>query len=150
RRPHVLGHALGAADEERGAVLDPIDDIAALFPDAVLDVGLVGGIAREGEIESRQRAVLERILPFELMEKIVGEMAVAEEQPVAPTRPGCAALLNKGAERRDAGSWPHHDDVAGGRGQGEVLVGAKLDADAAALLQPLGDEIRSNALAGTA
>ena len=60
----------------------------------------------------RERAVLERVLPFELVEEIVGEAAVAEEQPAAARGAGGAALLHEGAERRDAGAGPDHDDVA--------------------------------------
>ena len=63
-----------------------------------------------------------------LVEEVVGEMPVAEEQPVAALRRRGAALLHEGAERRDAGAGPDHDDVAIGRGQREVPVGLELHA----------------------
>ena len=59
------------------------------------------------------------------------------------------ALLHEGAKRRDAGAGADHDDVALGRGQGEMPVGLELDAHARALLQARG-VIRRNAVAGAA
>ena len=88
----------------------------------MLHVDLLGRIAREGEIDARERAVLERILPFELIEEIMGEAAVAEEQPAAPGGSSRAALLHERPERRNAGSRPDHDDVPIWRGQREMPV----------------------------
>src|SRR5204862_2858010 len=79
--------------------------------------------------------VLERVLPFELIEEIVREGAVAEEQPAAAFRLRRTALLNEGAKRRDAGAGADHDDVALGRGQGEMPIWLELDAHARAFLQ---------------
>src|SRR5260370_39675415 len=99
--PHVLRHVLGvAADVEIRAVVEPIDEIAPRVPHAMLHVDLLGRIAREGEIDAGERAVLERILPFELIEEIMGEAAVAQEQPAAPAFPRRPALLHESPERR--------------------------------------------------
>ena len=76
----------------------------------------------------------------------MGELAVAEEQPVAALGGGGAALLHEGAERRDAGARADHDDVAVRRGQREMPVRAKLDADAVAALEPLGDLVEATPL----
>ena len=105
RGAHVLRHRLGvAADVEARAALQPVDDLAPPLAQPVLDVDLLGRVAREGEVEPRQRAVGEGVLPFELVEEIVREAAVAEEQPVAAAGADGAALLHEGAERRDAGA----------------------------------------------
>src|SRR5262249_6854370 len=147
--PHVLCHVLGvAADVEMRAVVEPIDEIVPRLPHAVLHVDLFGLIAREGEIDPAQRAIRERLLPFELIEEIVGEAAVAEEQPVASCRGGCTAFLYEGAERRDAGPRPDHDDVLVRRRQREMPVRPQLDTQGLGLAQPVGDIARSHA--GTA
>src|SRR5207247_9395612 len=110
--PPVLRQVLGAAaDVEIRAVVEPIDETAPRVPHAMLHVDLLGRIAREGEIDARERAILERILPFELIEKIMGEAAVAEEQPAAPGGSSRTALLHERPERRNAGPRPDHEDV---------------------------------------
>src|SRR5712671_3083960 len=146
RAAHVLGHLLGvAADIEIGAVLEPLDQLAAAIPQAVLDVDLLRRVAREGDVHAGQRPVLQGILPFELVEEVVGVVAVAEEQPGFSGGARAAALLDEAAERRDAGARTHHDDVAIGRRQAEMLVGPQLHPHAVALAQALGDEARRHA-----
>src|SRR6266851_8923944 len=143
--PHVLRHVLGvAADVEIRAVVEPIDEIAPLVPHAMLHVDLLGCIARERVLHAGQRAVGQRVLPFELIEKIMGEAAVAEEQPAAAACRGGAALLHERPERRNAGSRSDHDDVPVRRGQREMPVRPQLYPQAAALVQPFGDMAGSN------
>ncbi len=79
-RTHILRHRFGvAADIEIGATVEPVDEVVALVPDAVLHIELLRCVAREGEVHARERAILQGILPFELIEEIVGELAVAKE-----------------------------------------------------------------------
>ena len=122
----------------------------ALFPHPVLDVDFLRRVAREGDVHAGERAVFQRVLPVELVEEIVGVLAVAEEQPAAPFRRDGAALLHEGAERRDAGARADHDDVFVLRRQREVLVGLELDPHAAAALEPLGGIVGGDAFAGAA
>src|SRR2546423_1313482 len=80
-RAHVLGHPLCvAANVKKRPRVPPFDEIAPRFPHAMLHVDLLQRVAREGKVDARQRAVGERVLPFELIEKIVGEAAGAEEK----------------------------------------------------------------------
>src|ERR1700680_642293 len=131
---HVLRHLVGvAADVEIRAVVEPIDEIPPRLPHAMLHVDLLGCVARERNIHPGQRAVLERILPLELIEKIVGEAAVAEEQPAAPACRRRAALLHERPERRNAGPRPDHDDVLIRRRQREMPVRSAFYAQTIAL-----------------
>ena len=143
----VLGHRLlVAADVEMRAVLEPGEQLGAALPHAVLDVDLLGLIAREGDVEAGEQAVLQPLLPFELVQEIVGEVAIAEEQPVAPAGTCRLPLLQEGAKRRDAGAGADHDDrpVRIVR-QAEVLVRLDVDLEPVADPQPLGDEARGDA-----
>ena len=71
------------------------------------------------------------------------EAPVAEEQPVAAGRAGGAALLDEGAERRDAGAGADHDGVALGAGQPEMPVRLELDPHACARLQAVGRNVEA-------
>ena len=119
----------------------------ALLPDAVLDIDLLRLVAGERHIHARQRAVFHGLLPFELIQEVVGRRPVAEEQPVTPRRPARAALLQKSAERRNAGPRPDHDDILVGGGQPEMPVGAQLDANLVATPASFRDIGRCDALA---
>ena len=101
---NVLGHRLLVVAAEVRAVLEPGEQLGAALPHAVLDVDLLGLIAREGDVEVGEQAVLQPLLPFELVQEIVGEVAIAEEQPVAPAGARRLPLLQEGAKRRDAGA----------------------------------------------
>src|SRR5690349_4882393 len=121
-----------------------------MLPDAMLDVNLFRLVTRKGHVHACQHAVLESVLPLELIEEIVGELPIAEEQPVAST--GCrgAALLYECPERGDAGARSDHDDVALRRRQCEMPVRPKLDAHPIAACEPLGDMVRGDAPADAA
>ena len=67
-----------------------------------------------------------------------------------PVACGGAALLHEGAERRDAGAGPDHDDVLVRRRQTEMFVGLELHPHAGAALEPLGHVVRRDALARAA
>ncbi len=123
----IGGHARGiTADVEVRAVLDPVVEFATAPAQRVLDVDLLGLVAREREVEPLQRAGLERLLPLELVEKVAAEMRIAEEQPVATrcSRTRFGAFLDEAAERRHASAGPDHDHVArriGGQAEAFVL-----------------------------
>ena len=123
------------------AVLEPGEQLGAALPHAVLDVDLLGLIAREGDVEVGQQAVLQPLLPFQLVQEIVGEVAIAEEQPVAPAGSRGLPLLQEGAKRRDAGAGADRDDrPVRIVGQAEVLVRLDVDLEPVAGAQALGDE----------
>ncbi len=66
-----------------GAAVEPGDEFAPLLPDPVLDVDLFRLVAGEGDVDAGERAVLQGLLPFELVQEVVGEVTVAEKEPVA-------------------------------------------------------------------
>jgi len=73
---------------------------------------------------------------------------MAEEQPVLAERTGRAAIEQKGAERRDAGAGPDHDDrrlsdPAAARSRGLLHIDLNLVAG----LDAFGKEGRGKALA---
>src|SRR5262249_15590657 len=105
------------------AVLEPGVQFAAALTDAVLHIDLVALVARDREMESRHRPALERLLPFDWIEKIAVELRIAEQQPVAAVRAERGAFLHEAAEWRHAGARADHDDVARGiLWQAEALV----------------------------
>src|SRR6202011_6328310 len=95
-------------------------------------------------------AVCERFLPIELIQKVVGEWAIAEEQPCTAARRAGAPLLHEGAERRNAGPRANHDNVTIRRRQRKVPIRSQLDPHALALLAALGHEIRGDPFAPAA
>src|SRR6266851_6380417 len=107
----VLGHALSvAADVDVRAVGEPRPQIAADFAHAVLHVDFLAPVARPGEREPGQNAGRLHALELVLIEEIEIRALMAEEQPIAAGCLRCPTLLKKGAEWRNAGAWPDHDD----------------------------------------
>src|SRR5260221_5880253 len=107
----VLRHTLCvAADIDRSAVLQPRPERRGLLAHPMLDIELLGLVAREGGVEAAQQAIGDIALKLLLIEKIEFAPLIAEEQPVATARADRAALLEKGAGRRDAGAGTDHDD----------------------------------------
>jgi hypothetical protein len=94
----------------------------------------------------RERAVLERILPFELIEEIVGKLRSPKNSQLRPLAAPARRSCTK-AERRDAGAGTDHDEVAVGGRQCKMLVGLESYAEPAALLEPLGHVIGGDTLA---
>src|ERR1700741_4386667 len=112
---HIGRHSGGvAADIDRRAIFDPLVQLATGFENALLNVGSIRTVAREGEIETRERGLLQCALPLDLVQEIAREAASAEEQPAATTRPDCRPLLNESTVRSDTRTGSDHDDVARG------------------------------------
>src|SRR5258708_4428688 len=107
----VAGHRFPiAAHVEMRTVLGRAIQLTRLLEHAVLDISLVRAIAREGDIEPSEDAILQPLLPLELVEEVAAEIALAEEQPGAA---GCGSrlpLLKERTERRAARSPAHHHD----------------------------------------
>src|SRR5690606_4162845 len=116
-----------AADIEVSAFLKPGVEVARLVHQPVLDIGLRSAVAREGHIHARQDAVLEKALPFRLIEEVAIEIAFAEDQPGFAGSPARLALLEEGAIGRDAGSRPDHDDRRIVVRQAEAWIGLDID-----------------------
>ena len=100
---HIRRHALGiAADVEMGTVLEPAEEFAALFAQAILDVNPLGGIPREGDVEPLQPTLLQRVQPFGLVKEVALAVAATEHEPVAAGGAVLGARLQEAAEGRDA------------------------------------------------
>src|SRR6185437_12392734 len=94
----VLRHALFiAADVNMRAILYPAREFGATLPQAMLNIDLFRLVARERNIDLREIARFQVILPLELVEKIIGEVALAEKQPALALRSRRNTLLDKGA-----------------------------------------------------
>src|SRR5713101_2242066 len=118
----VLGHALGiAADIEVRAFLQPAPELGRVLAQAVLDVDLLGLVAREGEIEVGQHAAALPVEDLVLVEKIRGAFLIAEEQPVPALGAARLALLEKSPKRGNTGAGSDHD----GR---SIVVGRRREA----------------------
>ena len=121
---HVRGIA---ADVEPRPLLEPGIDIAALPAQPLLHIGLWRGVAREGEIEPAQDAVLQQLLPFNLIEEVAAEIALAEKQPGASRRAPRFPLLHERAIGRDAGTGADHQDRYIVIRKMKVIVGLDID-----------------------
>src|SRR5262249_29090650 len=106
---HILAHGYGAADIDVRAVGEPSPQLAADLAHAVLDVELLGAVARPGEREPGQRACSLQAGELVLVEEIVITPLVAEEQPVAAQSLRRHALVQECTKRRDSGPGPDHD-----------------------------------------
>ena len=149
RGVYVLRHRVGvAAHVDRGTLLHPRIEIAPRIPQRVLHVALLRLVARERHVEPRQHAALQQVLPFELVQEVVRVVAMAEHQPVPTARPDGIALLHEGAERRDPGARPDHDDrPLGIMRQAEMRGRLEKHAHPVAGLAPLGHIHRCDARA---
>ncbi len=91
---NIFRHAaFVAADVDVGTAFDPVPQGFGLFEYAVLDVDFLGLIARECEVDAGENPVVVPLLPFGLIEKIFGEVGVAEEEPVVAGCVGGVAFL---------------------------------------------------------
>src|SRR4051794_31765158 len=83
RAVDVAGHSPGvAADVEVGPLLEPTPELAGALAHPVLDVDLLGLVAREGGVEACKVAVLLELAQFGGVEEIGGLALIAEEKPV--------------------------------------------------------------------
>src|SRR5579863_3454905 len=107
----VLGHAQRvAADIDVRAIIKPGPEVAANLAHAVLDVDLLVAVARPGKRQPREQPGRAHGHELIFVEEVVAAALMAEEQPVAPGRVDGLPLVQEGAERRDAGPRPDHDD----------------------------------------
>ena len=123
-------------------------NLGALLPKPVLNINLFRLIARKSNVDFIELADRQIILPLELIQKIVGIVAFAENQPIPALGAGLNALFDEGAIRRDAGAGANHDDrpVAIYRNS-EMPVWLDVDASAVANLAAVGKITRCDALA---
>ena len=134
---NIFRHAaFVAADVDVGAAFDPVPQGFGLFEYAVLDVDFMSLIARECEVDAGENPVVVPLLPFGLIEKIFGEVGVAEEEPVVAGCVGGGAFLQEGAEGGDAGSGADHDDGRFGvLRKAEMITGFDVYGDVGAGLE---------------
>ena len=119
----------------------------APLPEPVLDVDLLGLVARERDVHAGERSLGDGLLPVELVEEVVGEAALAEEQPALAPVAALAPVLDEGPERRHAGARAdHHDRYVAALGQAEVAVRAQVGPDRGAGCEPLRGIARRHAL----
>src|SRR6266403_286842 len=108
---HILCHPLGiAADIEMRALCKPGPQFATDLAHAILHVELLVAVARPRQRHSRQQAHGFQGVQFVGIEEIATAALMTEEQPVLAGRAGRLAVEQEGAERRDAGTGPDHDD----------------------------------------
>ena len=79
------------------------------------------------------------------VDEIAGAVLIAEEQPVLARGSSRHPLMQEGAERRDAGTGPDHDDLGVIGGQPERLVGGDVHAHLLADRSPIGEVGRTHA-----
>src|ERR1051326_3513662 len=85
-------------------------------------------------------------LELVFVEEIEVAAQMAEIEPIWPRRLGRQALLQEGAERRDAGAGTDHDDrLAGVSRQREMLRRLHVDPDLVARIDAPGEESRRDA-----
>src|SRR5690606_39884059 len=101
-----------AAYVDIGAALYPVEQITGLFAQLVLHINFLCLIARKSQIQALQSTVLQRLLPFRLVQEVGRKMWVAEEEPVAPAGACHATFLHKSPERGNTRAGPDHDDIA--------------------------------------
>src|SRR5690606_12864354 len=92
------------------AAFQPVEQPSAVLFHSMLHVYLLLLVARKGHVHAREGAVLSVAQPFELVEEVAREVAVAEDQPVVALVTVLAAMLDKRAIGRDAGAGADHDD----------------------------------------
>src|SRR3546814_10012708 len=63
------------------AIFQPIEQLTAAFPHALLNIDFFRAIARESDIHPVKHPVLQPGLPFALIQEISAEIAFAEEKP---------------------------------------------------------------------
>src|SRR5205807_293259 len=124
-------------------------NIAAGFPDPMLDVNFLGLVAGEGSLESSQQAGGDVLRKFLLMVEVRGPALFAEEEPVASGGADSFAFLEITAIRREPGADADHDD---GRvrvvREPEMFGGMNEGGNTGAFLDALGEEAGANAFAG--
>src|SRR5215831_9959965 len=149
---HVLGHALGVtAYIDVGAVGEPSPQVAPHLAHAVLHVELLLAVARPGERQAREHARGLHAGELVLVEEVVVVALMAEEQPVAAGRLRSHALVQEGAERRDAGAGSNHDDGHGRIGREPEAMGTlHVDFESVAWPDALGEVGRCHAQAAPA
>src|SRR3546814_2710701 len=92
------------------AIFQPIEQLTAAFPHALLNIDFFRAIARESDIHPVKHPVLQPGLPFALIQEISAEIAFAEEKPAFPACPAHFPLLQEGPVRRDPSARANHDD----------------------------------------
>src|SRR3546814_2890995 len=63
------------------AIFQPIEQLTAAFPHALLNIDFFRAIARESDIHPVKHPVLQPGLPFALIQEISAEIAFADEKP---------------------------------------------------------------------
>src|SRR3546814_14386774 len=77
------------------AIFQPIEQLTAAFPHALLNIDFFRAIARESDIHPVKHPVLQPGLPFALIQEISAEIAFAEEKPAFPACPAHFPLLQE-------------------------------------------------------
>src|SRR6266849_8866054 len=129
----ILPHAHSAANIEMRAFRQPGPDVVPDLTHAVLHIEFILVVARPGKRQACKNSGRLHAVEFILVEEIAVMTLVAEEQPVAAGRLGGHALVQKGAERGDAGAGTDHDDGHGGISrQAEIMRLLDIDLDVVA------------------
>lgn len=127
----VFGHAVSVATNiEEGAVFEPMEDVAGVFEEPVLDVDFVVLVAGEGSIEAMEGAVLQPGEELVFVEEVGGAVLLTEEEPIFAGCGGGLAFLEESSKGGDTSAGADHDDGGGGVvWETEVLGGVDEDGD---------------------
>jgi hypothetical protein len=90
--------------------VEPFPNLSGIVLHQMLDINLLGLIARPCAIEPCEKAFFLEPLEFLAVGKIAPLVLRPEKEPVLSFCSGRPALLQVRAERRHAGSGAHHDD----------------------------------------
>src|SRR5947209_5607741 len=112
RRIDILRHSLRvAAHEKVGALaLEPFPNFCSIVVHLMLDINLLGLIARPCAIEACEKPFFLERLEFLAVGKIAPLMLRPKKEPVLSCCSGRSALLQIRAERRHSSSGANHDD----------------------------------------
>ena len=90
--------------------VEPFPNLGGIVVHPMLDINLLGLIARPGAIEPCEEPFLLKRLEFFAVSKIAPLMLRPEQKPVLPVCPCRLAFLQIRAERRHSSSGADHDD----------------------------------------
>ena len=92
----VAGHTFCvAADVQMRTLIQPGKDFPPSFQKTILHIDFPALIAGECDVEIGKKAVLSMTQPFELVQEVTRDVAVAEEEPVLPAMPMYTTVLDE-------------------------------------------------------
>src|SRR5262249_6299469 len=114
RKFHILGHVLRIATHVKMCSgLEPLPQLTARFPHAILYVDFLCVVARPCRRKSRKSAFVQETLPLIAVEEIRRLVLMTEEEPCRPGSGLPGAFVEERAEGCNTCPRAHHDDWCG-------------------------------------